>query len=451
MEKLIWKTEVRNVRDLIHWNKNPRKITEEAFEKLKERIKTRGFHDVIKIDIDNTNISGNQRQDALIALGIEKVNVLVPNRKLTEKERDEIGIESNRNDGQWDFDILGNEFETDLLKDVGFTDIELGLDIYDRDKADKGVLVRKFMIPPFSVFDVKQGYWQNRKKIWIDYLGDSGEGRDDSLLGEGLNYLAKKQGGVDTKLTGTSIFDPVLAEISYRWFVPDNGSIFDPFAGGNCRGIVAGHLGYKYLGIDLSKEQVKANEKKADELFSHELKNEVKPVWICADSADLNKFVKDKKFDFIFSCPPYGDLEVYSDDPNDLSNLEHKEMIKKYRQIIKDSVDHLKDNRFCCFVVGDYRNGKTHFYRNFVSDTIQAFQDAGAFLYNEVILATSISTLSLRAGNYLRENRKIGKSHQNVLIFYKGNPKDIKKHFKELDFSDEDIPSEDETISTDTL
>lgn len=145
-EKLIWSTEKRLVSDLINLKKNPRKITENAFNKLKERIIQRGFHDVIKIDIDNTILSGNQRKRALTDLGITEVNVLVSNRKLTNDEVDIIVLESNRNDGEFDFEILANEFDMGILKDVGFSEIELGFnidkiasDLIDEDKESKEV------------------------------------------------------------------------------------------------------------------------------------------------------------------------------------------------------------------------------------------------------------------------------------------------------------------------
>jgi len=63
----------------------------------------------------------------------------------------------------------------------------------------------------------------------------------------------------DSPMTsGTSIFDPVLTELAYRWFCPQGGSILDPFAGGSVRGIVAAHLGYQYTGLDLRSEQIAA-------------------------------------------------------------------------------------------------------------------------------------------------------------------------------------------------
>ena len=142
----------------------------------------------------------------------------------------------------------------------------------------------------------------------------------------------------------------------------------------------------------------------------------------------------------VFSCPHYGDLEVYSEDDRDLSTMEHHEFLDTYRNIIQRSVDMLKDNRFAVFVVGDFRNEKG-FYRNFVSDTIDAFQSAGATLYNECILITVAGSLPIRVHKQFANNRKLGKTHQNVLIFFKGDPKTIKDEFHYLDVEDktEDI------------
>ena len=56
-------------------------------------------------------------------------------------------------------------------------------------------------------------------------------------------------------------------------------------------------------------------------------------------------------------------------------------------------------------------------------------------LYNEMILVNAIGSLPIRAGKYFNASRKIGKTHQNVLVFYKGDPKKIKDNYIELDLS----------------
>ena len=94
-------------------------------------------------------------------------------------------------------------------------------------------------------------------------------------------------------------------------------------------------------------------------------------------------------FDFVFSCPPYYDLERYSDDPKDLSGATtYEEFLVGYRAIIRAALAKLKPDRFCAFVVGEIRDPSTGFCRNFVGDTIHAFQECGARLYNSVRDAT---------------------------------------------------------------
>lgn len=147
------------------------------------------------------------------------------------------------------------------------------------------------------------------------------------------------------------------------------------------------------------------------------------PEWVTGDAATITELdpLGGKKADLWFSCPPYGDLEVYSDDPADLSTMRHEAFLDAYRAIIRDSTALLADNRFAVIVVGDYRDSKG-FYRNFVGETIRAFEDAGLRLYNEAVLVTNLASLILRVGKQFDHSRKLGKSHQNVLTFVKGDP-----------------------------
>jgi hypothetical protein len=226
-----------------------------------------------------------------------------------------------------------------------------------------------------------------------------------------------------------SVFDPVLCEVMYRWFCVNGGQIFDPFAGGSVRGIVAGMLGYGYLGIDLRKEQVEANERQ---------KREIAPnadiQWVTGNSINTSEICGGIKADFVFSCPPYFDLEVYSDNEEDLSNMSWDKFREQYGEIIRQSVDMLNDDSFACFVVGEVRDKKTGYYRKLINETVNAFERAGAAFYNELILVNVAGSLPIRAASTFK-SRKIGKCHQNVLVFYKGDVSKIKSKFPDSDFS----------------
>lgn len=235
--------------------------------------------------------------------------------------------------------------------------------------------------------------------------------------------------------SGTSIFDPVLCELAYTWFCPKEGRIIDPFAGGSVRGIVASKLGRKYTGIDLSERQITANREQG-----RLLTQENPPEWIVGDSKGI-RGLTGGEFDFVFSCPPYGDLEVYSDNPEDLSTMAWADFCAAYRTIISESCSMLKANRFACFVVSEIRD-KKGIYRGLIQETIQAFKAAGLELYNDAVLITAVGSLPIRAGKQFTGSRKLGRTHQNVLVFIKGDPKKATEELGEIEIYEPEEQSE---------
>lgn len=181
--------------------------------------------------------------------------------------------------------------------------------------------------------------------------------------------------------------------------------------GGSVRGIVANKLGYKYTGIDIRQEQVDSNVDQAKVIVPGS-----EPRWIVGDSDKVLDTIDDQ-FDFMFSCPPYADLEVYSKLPGDISNMPYPQFLEAYRSIIKKACSKLKDGCLACFVVGEVR-GKDGNYLGFVPDTVKAFMDCGMHYYNEAVLLNPVGTAHLRAERYMK-SKKLAKLHQNILVFKK--------------------------------
>lgn len=236
---------------------------------------------------------------------------------------------------------------------------------------------------------------------------------------------------LDVASTGTSIFDPVLCELVYRWFCPPDGTVLDPFAGGSVRGIVASKLGRRYVGVDLRAEQVIANKDQADAICG-----DPQPKWIIGDSRNLaGALAGNLAADFVFSCPPYADLEVYSDDPRDLSTMAYEEFREAYAAIVAGACGFLNADRFACFVVGDVRD-RRGCYRNFPGHTIEAFEAAGLRLYNDAVLVTAVGSLPIRAGKQFDASRKLGNTHQRVLVFVKGDPRKATEAIGSVEFGE---------------
>jgi len=159
------------------------------------------------------------------------------------------------------------------------------------------------------------------------------------------------------------------------------------------------------------------------------------PEWIVGDSRKVLDSLP-SSFDFVFSCPPYADLERYSDDAEDLSTMEYPAFLDAYREIIAKSVALLRPDSFACFVVGEVRDTKSGIYRNFVSDTIRAFLDAGCSYYNEAILVTAAGSLPIRIARIFSAMKKLGKTHQNVLVFVKGDARTASDRVGAVDVAD---------------
>lgn len=430
---------------------NARTHTDEQVKQIIASIQEYGWTNPVLVDECGEVIAGHGRLLAAEQLLLDEVPTITL-AGLNEQQKKAYRLADNKlplNAG-WDEEMLKLEL-SDLLDDgfnldlTGFTPSEIDTIFNDENtlpgESKAGNLTERFLVPPFSVLNAREGWWQDRKQSWINLGIQSEIGRDSELLFNKSSQSAavySKKNAYEAKIgrkvswedffqaypdlktmSTTSIFDPVLCELAYRWFSPEGGVVIDPFAGGSVRGIVAAKLGRHYLGCDLRAEQVEANRQQCEQI---DIDDGASPVWHCGDSLDIQQHFKGVEADFLFSCPPYADLEVYSDNPADISTLNYPEFVSAYRQIIRNALSLLKNDRFACIVVGEVRNAKG-MYRNFVSDTVSAFIDAGAAYYNEAILVTQAGSLPVRAGKAFSASRKLGKTHQNVLVFVKGDPR----------------------------
>ena len=395
---------------------NVRAHDSKNLDAIKSSLKRFGQQKPIVVNDKGIVIAGNGTLTAARSLGWDSINIITT--ELDGVNVTAYAIADNRTGelAEWDEEALAKQLSALQIEDealveaAGFSDAELTALVDEvvgepRSGTANGRLVSDFIFPPFTVLSARSGPWQERKKEWLGLGIESEVGRDSNLL----------RFSDTTRLEGkdTSIFDPVLCELVYSWFSPIGGQVLDPFAGGSVRGIVASYTGRKYMGVELRQEQVEANQKQ-----SHLAADPV-PEWINGNSQEIDNLVGSIEADLVFSCPPYVDLEVYSDNPEDLSTMAYDDFKKAYFEIIKKSCAYLKNDRFACFVVGEVRDKKGN-YLNFVGDTVEAFRAAGLEFYNEAILVTCVSSLPMRAGGVFSASRKLGKTHQNVLVFVKG-------------------------------
>lgn len=424
------KVERRSIGSIIPYARNSRTHSDEQVAQIAASINEWGFTNPILIDIDGEIIAGHGRLLAAQKLGLKDVPCITA-VGWSDAQKKAYVIADNKlalNAG-WDETLLKIEFKElgDLnfnLEKTGFSLDELAKLFDDKDEkysdGVSGSMVENYGEPPFSVLDTRKGTWLERKRKWRTLIGDEGETREDTLANGGM------LGDVNN---GVSLLDPVLAEIIVTWFGKKDGFVFDPFAGDTVFGFVAGSIGMQFAGIELRKEQADLNQKRCDEA-------NLPCVYYNDTSENMDNYIEDESVDLIFSCPPYADLEVYSDDPNDLSNMSHDNFFVIYKKILQNTFAKLKENRFAVIVMGEVR-GKGGSYIGTIPNTINIMEDAGYEYYNEIILVNSAGTLPLRAGKAMQASRKVGKMHQNILVFIKGDAKKAANYLGEIKINTE--------------
>ena len=128
--KITWSNQRRKLSELVPWERNPRQITDKQAERLVESFEQFGQVEIIAIGPENQIYNGHQRLKVLSQkYGADyEVDVRVASRALTEKEREKLTVYLHKGAaGDWDYDVLANEFELPDLVEWGFEPFELGI------------------------------------------------------------------------------------------------------------------------------------------------------------------------------------------------------------------------------------------------------------------------------------------------------------------------------------
>lgn len=306
------------------------------------------------------------------------------------------------------------------------------VDLFGNEIKKINNLKKMFLIEPYSVINTRDGKWQKLKKKWNDILKEEGDTREEEDFSIRRNTgIQKRNNEIPTEKQkqfiyndkNISLFDPVISQLCYDWFCVNGGHVIDCCAGDTRKGNVIAHLGGTFTGIELRKEQVEHNNKKAF--------NGAK--WICDSGENILNHINKNSADMLLSCPPYFNLEIYSELENDISNAKNYDsFINSLEQMYIESIKCLKDDSFACIVIQNIRKVKSQLYIDyypFKEDIIKIFTKNGMFFYNDVVILKANGTAQMRAIPYMNQ-KKIVPIHEYLLVFYKGNFKNIKNKYK---------------------
>lgn len=269
----------------------------------------------------------------------------------------------------------------------------------------------------------KQGYSRPPQgKAW--FMTTTTVWRSDELIRRGVRdwrRLTNETGHTGTRAetmradhqsvyTGTnSVFPAPLVEwILLRYGGPSGGKILDAFAGGPPRGLVSGIMGYEYVGWEIRQEQIDENVKILRDL------DVTGCTYVLGDGCDLSGDYG--SFDCALTCPPYYDLEQYSDLPQDLSNLPSYAAFNKRMELCaQNHVRHMKPGAFVCIVVGPFRDKKGELV-DFPAHTVENFRKAGFTYWQQIVLSKNSASAAKRSTNAWK-GHKLVPCHEFLLVF----------------------------------
>ena len=299
------------------------------------------------------------------------------------------------------------------------SNIDHGHDLFGEKVEKIPVLKERYSWYPINVLYTPHPDWDRRRRKWRDYLliGEDNYGLQAAEIEEQLNFDKYKggQGISKTKIASEAVFDPMLLEVLADWYCPEGGSIIDPFNGSHVSAGVFSKLGYKYTGIDIRQQIIDQNNEKLSRICP-----ELSWTYLCGPSQFVLDELAFEEFDLFNSCPPYANLVRYSNNKDDISNMDYYEFVSLYRVIIAKCSALLKRGGYATITIGQVRDKKTGGLLPFREDTIRAFQDCGMLYYNDIPLIGPIGSGAIRAkGTFERGMGKLVNVHQIVLIFKK--------------------------------
>lgn len=236
-------------------------------------------------------------------------------------------------------------------------------------------------------------------KEWKALIADDGSTR--KLVGDKMALPGSKY--------ETSIFNPHLAMMILSAYCPQNAKIYDAFGGGGTRAIVASTMGHDYLGVELRGDEVDRIRERGELLG---LKFEM----VCGDSTKY--VIEPNIYDFSYSCPPYYDLEVYSELEEDISNAgTYDDCLEMLRQSLEITFRGLKAGGLCVWVTGNFRRPDGAL-RHFNGDVIRLAQSVGFTLHDELIWWGASGGAYQRVGQFAA-HRKSVRVHEQIIILRK--------------------------------
>ena len=253
--------------------------------------------------------------------------------------------------------------------------------------------------------------------------------------------VAEKEGdyrkhGFSVRNGALSQFPTGIAKFGILMWGEPGGLLFDPFCERLPRLIIGNMLGMNVIGYDISRWFMEHNIKKLKKRVLAARTLDPDNNFIISETEDsLEAYYQGKLFaiyrrdsrkihlenssvDFIFTSPPYWDLEYYGDEPEQLGMANtYKGFLIGLKQVLKECYRILKPNKFIVVNVNDFRKDRV-FYLYHV-DVCNIMKEIGFKPHDLVIFRYSAHSLGAIFLSQMEEQRRTAKCHEYLLVFRK--------------------------------
>uniref|UniRef100_A0A6M3IKX6 site-specific DNA-methyltransferase (cytosine-N(4)-specific) n=1 Tax=viral metagenome TaxID=1070528 RepID=A0A6M3IKX6_9ZZZZ len=236
--------------------------------------------------------------------------------------------------------------------------------------------------------------------------------------GKKIQHLAFDVSGKGCGGGALSSFPQNVGRLVAQFYCPENGLVYDPFAGHNSRMELCHSLGFSYIGVDVSKTFMKYNREIQDKLLNDTgfLKPENTICLIEGSSASVPD-VPSNFADFTITSPPYWDIEYYGDELEQLGNAKtYDKFLELLSPHVTENFRILKPGAFCCWFVNDF--SKKNVFYPYHSDLIPMFRKAGFSLFNIYIVDLGRTIAECFVQDIIKKKR-FPKRHEYCLVFTK--------------------------------
>ena len=242
-----------------------------------------------------------------------------------------------------------------------------------------------------------------------------------------------KTSNMSCRAGGLSRFPQNIGRMLVKFYCPERGTVYDPFAGHNSRMELVHRTGRNYIGVDVSHEFMESNRKIKDGLTKQKglLEHMRGTIRLIEGSSASVPGVPDEWADFTITSPPYWNLEYYGNEPEQLGKAKtYKSFLELLYPHVMENYRILKPGSFCIWCINDFVQDKV-FYPYHI-DISSLFVRAGFNLHNiyvtdlgQPIVASFLHTLII--------TKRFPKRHEYCVVGQKpGENPEVETHINQL-------------------